>query len=96
MIEILRQISLLSGFSKEQLERIKEISIVRNYSKGTTLFNPAQTAEGFYILTRGRVKICNSTKGTDNQNFLQSYILWGGSKLYRNQLLGLGRNYRGQ
>ena len=63
LVKFLRQIPLLSELSEEQLTRIKEISIVRSYTKGTVIFNPSQKAEGFYILKKGKVKIYNPVGG---------------------------------
>ena len=65
LVKFLRQIPLLSELSEEQLTRIKEISIVRSYTKGTVIFNPSQKAEGFYILKKGKVKIYKSGRGKE-------------------------------
>jgi CRP/FNR family transcriptional regulator len=65
LAKFLKQLSLFSELSDEQLNRIKEISIVRNYTRGAVIFNPSQKAEGFYILKRGKVKIYKSSRGKE-------------------------------
>jgi CRP/FNR family transcriptional regulator len=64
-LEALRKIGLLSGFSDDQLKRLKEISVVMRYEKGEVIFDPSRRAEGFYILKRGRVKVYRMAKGKE-------------------------------
>ncbi|TCK03354.1 Crp/Fnr family transcriptional regulator [Phorcysia thermohydrogeniphila] len=64
-MEFLRQIPIFSGLTKEQLESLANISVLRNYPKGTVIFNPSQKAEGFYALKSGKVKIYRTNRGKE-------------------------------
>ncbi len=64
-MEILKRVPLLSELSNEQIERVRKIVIIKNYTKGNVIFNPSQKATGFYILKRGKVKIFKTSKGKE-------------------------------
>ncbi len=53
----LKKCPLFAGMDQEQLERIQGIALRKNYLKGELLFAEGQSAEGFYLLLSGRVKL---------------------------------------
>ncbi|MBI5788594.1 MAG: Crp/Fnr family transcriptional regulator [Candidatus Schekmanbacteria bacterium] len=53
----LKKCPMFAGMDDSQLERLKNIAHVQNYSRGQTLFNEGQTAGGFYLLISGGIKL---------------------------------------
>jgi CRP/FNR family transcriptional regulator len=56
-MEKLRQNPLFSGLDDAGLERVRGIATIRNYKKGMTLFSLGDSAEGFFLVISGRVKV---------------------------------------
>ncbi len=54
---VLKKCPLFAGLDAAQLERIQGIALRKNYPKGELLFAEGQSAEGFYLLLDGRVKL---------------------------------------
>lgn len=48
---------LFSGLPDEQLEQIAAIAVTKRYRKGASIFFEGQPGVGFYMVTRGKVKI---------------------------------------
>jgi len=55
--ELLLEIPLFSGLSKDQLEMIRYIAVDKFYNKGRPVFNEGDVVNGFYIVVNGKVKI---------------------------------------
>jgi CRP/FNR family transcriptional regulator len=49
---------LFEGLAVEQLEDINSIAIEKSYQRGETIFFEGDTANGFYMVGEGKVKIC--------------------------------------
>ncbi len=64
-MEFLKEVPLFSGLSEEQLTKIKQISITKNYLKGEVIFNPGKKGEHFFVLKSGKVKIFKTAKGKE-------------------------------
>jgi CRP/FNR family transcriptional regulator len=55
--ELLRTTPVFSRLSGEDRRKVAEVSSVRAYAKGETLFEQDSPSEAFYAIARGRVKI---------------------------------------
>lgn len=55
--DLLASSLLFSGLPDEQLHTIAEIAITKSYSKGESIFFEGEPGIGFYMVTRGKVKI---------------------------------------
>ena len=64
-MEILKEVPLFSGLSEEQLRKIREIALTKNYYKGEVIFNPGEKGEYFFILKSGKVKVFKTAKGKE-------------------------------
>jgi CRP/FNR family transcriptional regulator len=64
-VELFKRIPLFSELSPEQLKEVAALSLLRKYSKGEVIFNPAQKAESFFILKSGKVKIYKTSRGKE-------------------------------
>lgn len=64
-MEFLREVLLFSGLSEEQLRKIEQISLRRNFSRGEVIFNPGEKGNYFFILKSGKVKIFKTSKGKE-------------------------------
>lgn len=49
---------LFEGLAAEQVEDINSIAIEKSYQRGETIFFEGDTANGFYMVGEGKVKIC--------------------------------------
>lgn len=50
-------VPLFKGLSKEQLEHVARIAVLKTVRRGEVIFSEGQEAGGFYVTVRGRVKI---------------------------------------
>lgn len=55
--EVLKKLTLFSELPDEDLEKISQISIERNYKKGMIVFMEGEVGEAFYYVRAGKVKI---------------------------------------
>jgi CRP/FNR family transcriptional regulator len=55
--DYLKQISIFSQLKEEFLQKIDDITIVRNYAKGRIIFVEGEPGEAFYYIKSGLVKI---------------------------------------
>lgn len=55
--DYLKQISIFSKLKEEYLQKIDNISIIRNYAKGKLIFMEGEPGEAFYYIKSGLVKI---------------------------------------
>lgn len=57
---------LFKGLPEEQLRKVEEIAIERNFNRGQTIFSEGDEGNGFYIVTVGQVKVFKiSMKGKE-------------------------------
>ena len=56
-LEAVRTVQFFNGLAEEQYVKLADISIIKKYSKGETLFFADAPANGFYAVIDGRVKI---------------------------------------
>jgi len=56
-VDFIAGIPLFQGLPREQLDALARIVITRSYKKGTVIFAEGEEGTGFYVLTRGEVKI---------------------------------------
>ena len=53
----LGEVPLFKGLSSEQLKLLERAAVSRQISKGETLFSQDETAEGFYVVLSGKIKV---------------------------------------
>lgn len=53
----IKSATLFSGLSDTEIEEVLEVAKRRTLRKGQIIFHQGDTAEGFYVLVKGRVKI---------------------------------------
>lgn len=51
------RIPIFTGLLEEQVRQLAEIVETRRYGRGRTIFTEGDTADGFYVLKAGRIKI---------------------------------------
>ena len=56
-IELLQRNPLFSGLDESGLKRVMGIAYSRSIHKGVVLFSHGQSAEGFFLILRGKIKI---------------------------------------
>ena len=56
--DILKKSLLFSGLDDEHLQQVAAIAAKRSFTKGETLFVEGDTANGFYLLATGGMKLC--------------------------------------
>ena len=54
---ILLNIPIFSGLSKDQIKQIGQIAVVKEMMKGNIIFSEGDEGNGFYIVVKGRVKV---------------------------------------
>lgn len=57
-LQTLRKSLLFSGLEEEYLLQVASISHRRSFVKGETVFAEGEPATGFYLLTKGGIKLC--------------------------------------
>lgn len=57
IIDLVASIPLFHGLSREQLERVVDITVDQTCQKGETVFSEGEEAAGFYVVITGQVKI---------------------------------------
>ncbi len=57
MINIISKVPFLSALPDETIEKILNISEIKEFAKGETIFLEGDTGDGFYILIKGLIKI---------------------------------------
>lgn len=64
--EILGKSSLFDGLTTEQIDLVASLTIEKGYGRGETIFFEGETADGFYIVSQGSVKVYKmSTMGKE-------------------------------
>jgi CRP/FNR family transcriptional regulator, dissimilatory nitrate respiration regulator len=56
-IDIISGTILFKGLPEEQLQKIAQIVVSKGYEKGEMVFSEGETADGFYVVEEGSVKI---------------------------------------
>lgn len=86
-LEILRRIPLFAGLEPRQLEGLLRDASVRDHPKGQLLFQQGDTADRFYVMLGGWVKIFRSTPDGDQavmglfsrgESFAEAAMFMGG------------------
>lgn len=62
MTELLKQVSIFSSLSEEELEKLASFSKLISYKYGDTLFFDSEPYAGFYIVVKGMVKVYKYSK----------------------------------
>jgi|SRR5271169_4784594 len=57
IIDLVANIPLFHGLSREQLEEVVDITVDQTIQKGQTVFSEGEAATGFYVVVSGQVKI---------------------------------------
>lgn len=65
--EILAGSVLFSGFSAEELDTVTAIMVPRSFDRGESIFFEGDEADGFYMVSRGRVKVFKMSFGGKEQ-----------------------------
>lgn len=55
--KVLSDIALFSGLAPDELDQVLQITVQRSYGRGESVFVEGDTANGFYVVREGRVKI---------------------------------------
>jgi len=61
IVDYLRQIPIFSALGSDDLERLASTTSIRKLRKGEALFQEGDEANGFYLLTDGRIKVFKIT-----------------------------------
>jgi len=61
MVDYLRQMPIFSALGKDDLARLASTTSTRRIDKGEALFHEGDEANGFYLLTEGRIKVFKIT-----------------------------------
>jgi CRP/FNR family transcriptional regulator, dissimilatory nitrate respiration regulator len=57
ILELLKLNPLFSGLDEPGLHKVKGITVLNSYKKGTILFSQGDEAQGFYLVIHGKIKI---------------------------------------
>jgi CRP-like cAMP-binding protein len=57
MTELIKRNPLFSGLDEDGLHQVKGITTLHSLKKGTLLFSQGDTADGFYVVIKGKIKI---------------------------------------
>lgn len=57
LTDFFKKVSLFSDMNKEELEKITQICVERNFEKGKTIFYEQDEGSSFYLILSGKVKI---------------------------------------
>lgn len=58
-----KQVDILSGLDKEFIKKMMDIGTRSSFAAGTFLFRQGDSAEHFYILTKGHIKLISGEGG---------------------------------
>jgi CRP/FNR family transcriptional regulator, dissimilatory nitrate respiration regulator len=61
ILEIISLSPLFNGLSRDELEKISEIAVYRDFQKNAPIFWEGDPADGFFIVAEGRVKVFKSS-----------------------------------
>lgn len=87
--KVLRDTPYFSTLSEENLEKIIDLMIIRNYKKGEVIFFEKEQGEGLFFIKSGKVKITKIVESGDEQIL---HILKQG-KIFAEVVLFDGGNY---
>ncbi|VEN74977.1 Transcriptional regulator [Candidatus Desulfarcum epimagneticum] len=60
-LDIISMTPLFNGLSRDELEKISEIAVYRDFQKNAPIFWEGDPADGFFIVAEGRVKVFKSS-----------------------------------
>lgn len=66
-IAALRSVPLFSALGEVELQELLRVCLSRNYPAGSSVVNPEEVAESFYVVLNGKVKIYNISSRGDEQ-----------------------------
>ncbi len=67
MRQVLAESELFGGMSTEHLDEIENISVLKEYGRGETVFFEGDPGNGFYMVATGRVKIYKTSPAGKEQ-----------------------------
>ncbi len=67
MRQVLAESELFGGMSTEHLDEIENISVLKEYGRGETIFFEGDPGNGFYMVATGRVKIYKTSPAGKEQ-----------------------------
>ena len=56
-LKILSKIPAFNGLTQDQIERIQQITSIRELARGEVVFSEGEQGNGFYVVVNGRVKV---------------------------------------
>ena len=56
-LKILSKIPAFNGLTQDQIERIQQITSIRELARGEVVFSEGEEGKGFYVVVNGRVKV---------------------------------------
>jgi len=86
-IEVLRQFPLFSALDERHLGSIASITMPKRIAKKAVLFREGEEAKGFYLLTKGRIKLSKISPAGKEQilHFVQKGQSFAEAALYMNR-----------
>ena len=67
MRQVLAESELFGGMSTEHLDEIENISVLKEYGRGETIFFEGDPGNGFYMVATGRIKIYKTSMSGKEQ-----------------------------
>ncbi len=61
--DVLANVWLFSGMSKENLEKLEAFTFNKSYKPGDTVIQEGQTGNGLYVVTSGQVEVVKGVAG---------------------------------
>lgn len=58
LIQMLKESAIFADLPPEELEALAGVAVVRSFAAGDLLFYQGDRADGFYVVGKGRLKIC--------------------------------------
>lgn len=54
---VIRSVPIFSGLADDEIDAVLRIAVERKYARGEIIFSDGDTADGFYVVAEGKVKI---------------------------------------
>jgi CRP/FNR family transcriptional regulator len=70
--EIIKNLSFFSQLSEEDLQKVANISIDRNYKKNMIIFIEGEPGDAFYFIKSGKIKVFRTYE--DGKEHIYPYI----------------------
>jgi CRP/FNR family transcriptional regulator len=67
IIHIISKMPLFNGLPQDQLEEIRRIAVSRHFKKNEIIFTEGDTANGFYLVADGKVKVFKASSDGKEQ-----------------------------